>query len=196
MSYLNITYLPIIKAINYFNDFNINEIIMIRLKKLDLSFNGLDCDTIFKFIDKNKGFLNLRSLKLNGNKLDDTFFERYLKYDIFNKLEHLYLNMNNIGSSDVKINYKDDIPINKNLSGGNEQLVYKLRLIYKFIQKNINLTKLTITKNPISNYYIIINENNIDKYIEKDDNNQIIINCFFSFLIKIRDELLTKENEN
>ena len=156
MSYLNITYLPIIKAINYFNDFNINENIMIRLKKLDLSFNGLDCDTIFKFIDKNKGFLNLRSLKLNGNKLDDTFFERYLKYDIFNKLEHLYLNMNNIGSSEVKINYKDDIPINKNLSGGNEQLVYKLRLIYKFIQKNINLTKLTITKNRISNFYIII----------------------------------------
>ena len=200
MSYLNITYLPKIKAIQYFNDFCLNDNIMIRLKKLDLSFNGLTCDTFFKFIGKNKGFLNLKSLKLNGNNLDDTFFEKYLEYDIFNKLEHLYLNKNNIGNPDIKINYKDDIPISEKLSGGNKELVYKLRLMYKFIQKNLNLTKLTITKNPISQLYMIKNvyKTNADKtgeYIAKDEKNQIIINCFFSFLVKIKEELLAKEDE-
>ena len=41
MSYLNITYLPNIKAIKYINNLNLNEIIMIRLKKLDLSFKTI-----------------------------------------------------------------------------------------------------------------------------------------------------------
>ena len=200
MSYLNITYIPRIKSIKYFNDLILNENIMIRLKKLDLSFNRLNCDSFFNFIGKNKGFLNLRSLKLNGNDLDDTFFERYLDFDIFNKLEHLYLNKNNIGNSETKINYKDNDPINEDLSGGNEELVYKLRLIYTFIQKNNNLSKLSITKNPISKFYIIksdntINNDIINEYIKKDENNQIIINSLFSFLIKIKEELLVKEDE-
>ena len=200
MSYLNITYLPKIKFIEYFNDFSLNEHIMIRLKKLDLSFNGLDCDTFFKFIEKNKGFLNLKTLKLNGNNLDDTFFEKYLEYDIINKLEHLYLNKNDIGNPDIIIQYKDDIPIDEKISGGNKDLVNKLRLIYKFIQKNIYLTKLTITKNPISQLYVIKNNQNlrdgrISEYIIKDEDGQIIINCFFSFILKIKEELLTKEDE-
>ena len=200
MSYLNITYLPRNKCIEYFNDFSLNEHIMIRLKKLDLSFNGLDCDTFFKFVEKNKGFLNLRSLKLNGNNIDDTFFEKYLEYDIFNKLEHLYLNKNNIGNPEIEIKYSDDLPINEEISGGNKNLVNKLRLIYKFIQKNISFTKLSITKNPISQFYMIknfykINDKDKKDFIIKDDNGQIIINCFYSFLLKINEELLTKEDE-
>jgi hypothetical protein len=199
MSYLNITYIPKIKTINYFNDFNINENIMINLRKLDLSYNGLNCDMFFNFIGKNRGFISLRSLKLNGNYLDDTFFEKYLEYiDIFNKLEHLYLNMNNIGDSNIKINYKDKVPINENISKGNTDLVYKLRLIYLFIQKNINLTKLTITRNPLSKKFIVkdkINDDEANKYIERDENNHIIINCFYSFLAKIKNELLINKDE-
>ena len=196
MSYLNITYIPTIKAINYFNDFNINENIMIYLKKLDLSYNGLTCDTFFKFIEQNKGFINLRTLKLKGNNLDDTFFEKYSENDtIFHKLDHLYLDSNDIGNNTTKINYKDDIPINQSFSGGNEELVYKLRLIYKFIEKNKFLTKLTITKNPISQQYTkkpIDNYIKIEEYVEKDKDNNIIINCLYSFLVKIRDELVKK----
>ena len=196
MSYLNITYIPTIKAINYFNDFNINENIMIYLKKLDLSYNGLTCDTFFKFIGQNKGFINLRTLKLKGNNLDDTFFEKYSENDtIFHKLDHLYLDSNDIGNNTTKINYKDDIPINQSFSGGNEELVYKLRLIYKFIEKNKFLTKLTITKNPISQQYTkkpIDNYIKIEEYVEKDKDNNIIINCLYSFLVKIRDELVKK----
>ena len=198
ISYLNITYIPKIKSIEYFNDFNINENIMIRLKKLDLSFNGLNCDSFFKFIEKNKGFINLSCLKLNGNNFDDTFFEKYLKLDIFNKLEHLYLNKNYIGNSETIINYKDEIPIDDKKSGKNKDLVYKLRIIYKFLQKNIHLTKFSITNNPLSKFYKTKNidfEENMDEYIIKDEKKQININCFFSFLIKIKEELLSKEDE-
>ena len=80
-----------------------------------------------------------------------------------------------------------------------KKLIYKLRLLYTFIQKNVHLNKLTITKNPISELYIVVPEPNNDadkknKYIKRQDN-IIIINCFFSLLIKIRDELLTNPKE-
>ena len=35
----------------------------------------------------------------------------------------------------------------------------------------------------------------ISEYIIKDKDGQIIINCFFSFILKIKEELLTKEDE-
>ena len=186
--YLNITYMPKIQSVKYFEDFNINKIIINNLKKLDLSFNGLNCDTFFKFINKNNVFINLHSLNLNGNELDEKFFEKLLKNKIFPKLQHLYLNSNKIG--DIKIENNKDI---------DNKLVYIWKLIYLFIQNNICLTKLTITKNPISKYYSIAPEPNNDadksnKYIKRE-NNIIIINCLFSLLVKIRDELLTKEEE-
>ena len=199
-NYLNISYMPKEQSFHYFREFIINEQIIIKLKKLDLSYNGLDCDTFFKFVNQNKKFINLHSLNLNGNELDDTFFEKF-DNKIFNKLRHLYLNYNKIGSKKVKIEYKDDIPIDEKYSNANEkELVYKLRLIYNFIQRNTYLNKLTITKNPISEYYSVVPEPNnnadkSDKYIKKDENGKIIINCLFSFLIKIRDELLMNEQE-
>ena len=199
--YLNISFMPKDLSMEYFKDFIINEQITIKLKKLDLSYNGLNCETFFKFVNQNKGFINLRSLNLNGNELDDTFFEKFMENNIFTKLQHLYLNSNKIGNMNVSIKYQDKVPIDKKYSNDKEKgLVYKLRLIYKFIQKNIYLNKLTITKNPISEYYSVIPEQNnnadrSDKYIKKDENNKIIINCLFSLLIKIRDELLTEEEE-
>jgi hypothetical protein len=201
MKYLNISFMPKMQSLEYFSNFDINEEIMIHLKKLDLSYNGLDCNTFLKFLDKNKGFINLRSLNLNGNEIDDTFFEKLLNQDVFSKLQHLYLNDNKIGDVTKVVNYKDDIPIDAKYKDNNEkQLVYKLRLLYQFIQNNKYLSKLTITKNPISEYYTVIPEKNNDadksnKYIKRDENGNIIINCLFSFCIKIRDELLTKEEE-
>ena len=198
--YLNITFMPKVQSLKYFDNFNINQQIVNRLKKLDLSYNSLDCDTFFKFVKQNNGFPNIRSLNLNGNELDDTFFEKCLEYKAFPKLEHLYLNSNKIGDSKIKINYKDDIPIDEKYNKDSDKvLIYKLRLLYIFIQKNIHLNKLTITKNPISELYTVVPEPNNDadktnKYIKRQDNT-IIINCFFSLLIKIRDELLTKEEE-
>ena len=198
--YLNITFIPKSKSLKYFDDFIIHQKIIKNLKKMDLSYNRLDCDTFFKFVKQNKGFPHLHSLNLNGNELDDTFFEKFLEINAFPKLQHLYLNSNKIGDSKIKIKYKDDNPIDEKYSKDYDRvLIYKLRLLYIFIQKNVHLTKLTITKNPISEFYSVVPEpnNNADKnskYIKKE-NNTIIINCLFSLLIKIRDELLTKEEE-
>ena len=193
--------MPKEQSLLYFNDLFIKESVITRLKKLDLSCNGLNCSTFFRFVNSNQEFANLRSLNLNGNELDDTFFERLLEINNFNKLEHLYLNSNKIGDINTKIEYRDQVPIDKKYDKNRDKdLVYKLRLIYKFIQKYNCLTKLTITKNPISEFYSVIPEQNknadkSDKYLKRDENKNIIINCLFSLLVKIRDELIKNERE-
>jgi len=200
-NYMSISYMPKEQSLLYFNDLIINELVITRLKKLDLSCNGLNCNIFFKFVNNNQEFVNLRSLNLNGNELDDTFFERLLELNNFNKLEHLYLNSNKIGDMKIKIEYRDQVPIDKKYDKDKDkELIYKLRLIYKFIQKFNCLTKLTITKNPISELYSAIPEPNknadkSDKYIKRDENRNIIINCLFSLLVKIKEELLSKERE-
>ena len=112
----------------------------------------------------------------------------------FPKLEHLYLNSNRIGDTNIKVQYKDDIPIDKdNQQEKEKNLVYKVRLLYKFIEKMQCLSKLTITKNPISELYSVVKGENADKdpkFVKKDESGKIMINCLFSMLIKIRDELL------
>ena len=200
--YLNITYMPKIISIEYFNNFHINETITSNLRKLDLSYNGLNCNTFFNFVNENNGFRNLKSLVLNGNEIDDTFFEKFDNTK-FQKLKHLYLNSNKIGDPNIQISYKDNEPIDSKYSGEKDKLlVNKVRLIYNFIIKNPFLNKLTITKNPISEFYSVVPEpkNDADKnekYIKKNSKNKIVINCLFSLLIKIRDELLTDEqNKN
>ena len=62
--YLNIAYMPKEKSIEYFNDFVLNEYIILHLKKLDLSYCGLKDDFFFQFVKNNKGFINLRNLNL------------------------------------------------------------------------------------------------------------------------------------
>ena len=198
INYLNISYMPKEQTLQYFNDFNLNDQIRTHLKKLDLSNNELSCDIFFKFVEQNNGFVNLRTLNLNGNEIDDTFFEKF-HYKYFCKLQHLYLNSNKIGDSTVNILYNDKVKIDeKYKTDKDKKLVFKLRLIYKFIQNNICLNKLSLTKNPICDFYSAVPEPNknadkSDKYIKRDENNKIIINCLFSLLIKIRDELLKEE---
>ena len=198
--YLNFTNMPKVQSFEYFKKFCINEEIVSNLIKLDLSYNGLNCDIFFNFVNQNTNFKNLNSLNLNGNELDDTFFEKFDNTK-FEHLQHLYLNSNKIGDQNIKIEYQDTELIDKKYSAEKDKiLIYKLRLLYKFIQKNIYLSKLTITKNPISEFYSVIPEpkNDADrseKYIKKDSQKKIIINCLFSLLIKIRDELLVNEEE-
>ena len=191
--YLNISFMPKNLSNNYFRDFGLNENLMNKIKKLDLSYNCITCDTFFSFIEKNNSFSHLHSLNLNGNEINDTFFEK-MNPKTFPKLEHLYLNSNRIGDTNIKVAYKDDIPIDKdNQQEKEKNLVYKVRLLYKFIEKMQCLSKLTITKNPISELYSVVKGENADKdpkFVKKDESGKIMINCLFSMLIKIRDELL------
>lgn len=199
INYLNISYLPSIYSNKYLSELNISNSISINLKKLDLSYNKLRTESFLKFAKNNKSCLNIKVLNLNGNEFDDTFFEVFLQKgikNIFSKLQHLYLSNNKIGIDNICVNYKDNNPIS---DGNYEKDINKLRLLYKFIVENRNLTKLNITKNPIKDKLKIVMEsggasNFNEKYIKRDEDDNIIINCFFSFLIKIKNELLSKED--
>ena len=195
--YLNISFMHKFLSKDYFRDFGLNEQLMNKLKKLDLSYNGINCTEFFAIFEKNNNFSHLHSLNLNGNNIDDTFFEKLMKNNAFPKLEHLYLNSNRIGDTNVKVQYRDDIPIDKEHQQEKEKnLVFKLRLLYKFIEQTPHLNKLTITKNPISEFYSVVkgeNADKSDKFIKRDNSGKIAINCLFSMLIKIRDELLTSD---
>jgi len=195
--YLNISFMPKNLSLKYFSDFELNPQLMQKIKKLDLSYNTLNCNTFFKYLEKNNTFIHLHSLNLNGNEIDDTFFEKLIKNNYFPKLQHLYLNSNLIGDTKVKIGYRDDVQIYpENQSEKDRSLVYKLRLMYKFIEQMPHLNKLTITKNPIAEFYSVTkgtDADKSDKYIKRDLNGKIVVNCLFSMLIKIRDELLASD---
>ena len=156
ISYLNLSYIPGKISKEYFSKFRIGPSTLMSLKKLVLSYNKLSCETLFNFINNIKEPINLNYLNLNGNELDDTFFEIYLNQNIshiFPKLKHLSLSSNNIGDSKVDIKFKDNIEV-KDKQFSKE--IYKLRMIYKFIEVNKNLNKINITKNPISDIYTIV----------------------------------------
>ena len=195
---LNLSYLPTLFGDTFFKELNINYSLLLKLKKLNISYNGLNCETFFSFMEKNKECLNLKSLNLIGNCLDDTFFEKYLNLGlnkIFSNLQNLYLNGNNIGG-ESNVDYVDDYPI---INMEKKKDIFKLRLMYKFILENKNLKILTLTKNPLSEKYIIKyepnnNAENNDEYIIKDNEGNIIINCFYSFLVKIKNELLDRDD--
>ena len=200
LSHLTISYLPNDFGKEYLERIIINNNILISLKKLDLSHNNLTCDVLFNFIQNNMGCINLKDLNLSGNKLDDTFFEKFLEYKyhtIFTKLQKINLSDNLIGN-ESEINPADlgEESINKN----RVQDIFKLRLIYKFIEKNKNLSKLYLTKNPMSEKSVIstdIDMNGISALISRDKNNNdiIIIDNFYLFLKKVTEELLMNREE-
>ena len=196
---LTISYLPNDFGKKYLEDIIINNNILINLRKLNLSYNNLTCDTLFKFINNNKGCINLRYLNLCGNKLDDTFFEKYLEFNyhnIFTNLKKINLSDNLIGNScNIKI---EELGEEAQVKPDRIMDVYKLRLIYKFIEKNKNLSKLYLTRNPMCDKSLVstdVDMKNIDSTIPRDKNKNIIIDSFYSFLKKISDELLKNKEE-
>jgi hypothetical protein len=198
---LTISYLPNEFCSKYLSTIIINDNILISLKKIDLSYNDLNCDTLFNFINNNKGCIYLKKINLSGNKLDDTFFKRFMDlklYNIFTRLQKLNLNSNLIGGpTPIDTSDLGDEPTTKE---ENKMDVYKLRLIYKFIEMNKNLNNFSITKNPISFKSVISTDltmESVSDLMQKDRNNHCIINCFYSFLYKINTELLkSKEEKN
>lgn len=83
ISYLNLSYIPGKISKEYFSKFRIGPSTLMSLKKLVLSYNKLSCETLFNFINNIKEPINLNYLNLNGNELDDTFFEIYLNQKYF-----------------------------------------------------------------------------------------------------------------
>ena len=191
--YLNLSYLPSILSCDYLSDLKINDTILLGLKKIDLSYNNITNIVFFNFIDNNKGILNLKSLNLSGNKLDDLFFEIYLNLKLnnkFTKLIRLHLDANLFGDDNVEVTYNPEegkIVNNK---------INKIRLLYRFILENKVLAELSIIKNTIFNDFKILEFNkNSENQLKKDEKGNIIVNCLNSFLWKIKKELLIKDDE-
>ena len=194
LTYLNLSYVPKEISNDYLNNIIINDSILINLRKLDLSYNNLVCDTIINFFNNNKSCFCLKSLNLSNNLLDASFFEKYLEAGLnkqISKLKYIKLDSNKFGSFD---------DIDESPEKQNEEYIKLIRSLYKFIYENKNLVDLTITKNDLCNNLIVMNieENannfNFNDYVVRDKNGKIEIRCFYSFLWKIRIEM-NEENK-
>ena len=193
--YLNLSFIPDLISNDYFSKLKINDTILLELKKINFSYNNMTNATFFQFIKNNKGLLNLKSLNLKGNKLNDLFFEEYLNLkvnNIFTKLKKINLEENLFGNDDVVITQikeeGDSVTVNNK--------IHKLRALYKFISENKNLIYLSVAKNNIFEKFKIINSN--QKYGNNTSINSkgnIIISDLNSFLQKIKNELLIKNDE-
>ena len=189
---LCISYIPKNISINFISSIKIGTNFLINLTYLDLSFNHITSETFFYFIENNKRCLNIKHFNLTGNELNDTFFVKFIfnkYYEIFDKLEILNLNLNFIGD-DSDIDYEDNITIEEKFKLY-EKIIHKLRLIYDFIKLNKNLKQLSVTRNPLCEYFKIkeVSEDEIDENLFYDENDKIKINGFNSFLLKIKNEL-------
>ena len=154
---LCLSYAPKTFSQNYISNVKIGNSLLLNLLYLDLSYNHMNCDTFFSFINNNKRCLNIKSLNLSGNELNDIFFEKYIQNDyneLFDNLEILNINNNLIGD-ETDITYRDELPVREDYKI-NEKIIYKLRLIYKFIYLNKNMKLFSITRNPICKIWKII----------------------------------------
>ena len=196
LTQLTLSFLPKSMSNEELSMLEINKGILINIKKIDLSYNNMTCDTIFKFLKKNDSCIFLNKLNLSGNQIDETFFDIFVKEKLntkFTKLRKINLRGNLIGSIEqfVPKSFSDNSNRKDNI-----YIINKLRVIYNFIKCNENLKKLNITKNPLSSKFTIstdIDLENIELLIEKDQKKQIIITGFYSFLLKINREILNKE---
>ena len=197
LTYLNLSFIPKILSDNYIKDIIINDSILINLKKLDLSYNNLSCDSILSFLNNNKGCLSLKSLNLSNNLLDIDFFQKFLDSKLnahFIKLKYIKLDANLFGKFE------------ESGENNNEENINLIRLLYTFIHENKNLVDLSITKNPLcKNLMIKTIEVNVEKspnsfnfnnYVTRNEEGNIEIKCFYSFLWKIKIEMNEENKKN
>ena len=194
--YLNLSFIPNLISNEYFAKLEINDTILLGLKKINFSYNNITNEAFFEFIKNNKGLLNLKSLNLKGNKINDLFLEEYLNSKLnykFTKLKKINLDENLLGDDKVEISPLKEEGDNENL----DNKIYKIRLLYKFISENKSLIQMSITKNNIFQTFKIFNVyQNCENNFKVNRNGKIIINCLNSFLLKIKKELLLKNDEN
>jgi len=125
------------KIFNYFNknsllEIHLNTNIQISLKKLNLSFCSLDSKILFDFIKQNSGFINLRTLDVSENFIDDYFFEMYDEENLFNLMENLEV---------LKLR-------------NNKITVKSIQILENMLIKQKKLNKIYLEKNPIENSFV------------------------------------------
>ena len=195
LTYLNLSFIPEIFSNDYLKKINISDSILINLRKLDLSYNNLINDTVIEFLNNNKRCLSLKYLNLSNNLLDDLFLDKFLEHGLnkhFSKLKYIKFDSNKFG------NFGELVSESKKQ---NEEYIKVIKKLYQFIYENKNLSELTITKNPICMNLIVksVGENsadyNFNDLISKDNNGNVEIKCFYSFILKIKLEL-NQEKQN
>ena len=195
LTYLNLSFIPEIFSNDYLKKINISDSILINLRKLDLSYNNLIDDTVIEFLNNNKRCLSLKYLNLSNNLLDDLFLDKFLERGLnkhFSKLKYIKFDSNKFG------NFGELVSESKKQ---NEEYIKVIKKLYQFIYENKNLSELTITKNPICMNLIVksVGENsadyNFNDLISKDNNGNVEIKCFYSFILKIKLEL-NQEKQN
>ena len=195
LTYLNLSFIPEIFSNDYLKKINISDSILINLRKLDLSSNNLINDTVIEFLNNNKRCLSLKYLNLSNNLLDDLFLDKFLERGLnkhFTKLKYIKFDSNKFG------NFGELVSESKKQ---NEEYIKVIKKLYQFIYENKNLSELTITKNPICMNLIVksVGENsadyNFNDLISKDNNGNVEIKCFYSFILKIKLEL-NQEKQN
>lgn len=195
LTYLNLSFIPEIFSNDYLKIINISDSILINLRKLDLSYNNLINDTVIEFLNNNKRCLSLKYLNLSNNLLDDLFLDKFLERGLnkhFSKLKYIKFDSNKFG------NFGELVSESKKQ---NEEYIKVIKKLYQFIYENKNLSELTITKNPICMNLIVksVGENsadyNFNDLISKDNNGNVEIKCFYSFILKIKLEL-NQEKQN
>ncbi len=195
LTYLNLSFIPEIFSNDYLKKINISDSILINLRKLDLSYNNLINDTVIEFLNNNKRCLSLKYLNLSNNLLDDLFLDKFLERGLnkhFSKLKYIKFDSNKFGNFGELVSESEK---------QNEECIKVIKKLYQFIYENKNLSELTITKNPICMNLIVksVGENsadyNFNDLISKDNNGNVEIKCFYSFILKIKLEL-NQEKQN
>ena len=195
LTYLNLSFIPEIFSNDYLKKINISDSILINLRKLDLSYNNLINDTVIEFLNNNKRCLSLKYLNLSNNLLDDLFLDKFLERGLnkhFSKLKYIKFDSNKFGNFGESVSESEK---------QNEEYIKVIKKLYQFIYENKNLSELTITKNPICMNLIVksVGENsadyNFNDLISKDNNGNVEIKCFYSFILKIKLEL-NQEKQN
>ena len=195
LTYLNLSFIPEIFSNDYLKKINISDSILINLRKLDLSYNNLINDTVIEFLNNNKRCLSLKYLNLSNNLLDDLFLDKFLERGLnkhFSKLKYIKFDSNKFGNFGELVSESEK---------QNKEYIKVIKKLYQFIYENKNLSELTITKNPICMNLIVksVGENsadyNFNDLISKDNNGNVEIKCFYSFILKIKLEL-NQEKQN
>ena len=146
----------------------LSPMIKISLIKLNLSYCGLDNETVCKFLNNNFGLLSLKVLNLRNNFIDLKFFISIKSVD---------LSLEKLKCLDIGLNELQTLTFAEYLN------------IEYFINKHPNLKKIKVQQTTFIQDLLTLTQNEPDKLIEVNKN---LINREIKFIIE-KDDALTIE---
>ena len=146
----------------------LSPIFKISLIKLNLSYCGLDNNTICTFLSNNFGLLNLKYLNLSNNFIELKFFALIKTLDLsLEKLISLDLSLNDIHSMTIE-DYQN---------------------IELFINKHPNLKKIKVQETILLQDLLILSQNESDKVGEINKN---LISREFKFVVESENSIMVE----